>query len=378
MQIIIYESSAFGGCYEYSKQLFAAYTNHSLASSCKLLLPSNAMFAETGVHRILLRDRVDYQWKAIKKIHFLLKNLLQPFQLFFFLLKEKKSFVLLNDFEQITAIFWVPFFKLFLRKHRFGIFLHDPDRDSYPPAKLFSFLSMKTLMSLIDIAFYHEHLPDKSYYSNTHKCRYISVPHGIYPNPKPDKQLLEWLKSQKDNCQFFSMLGNIRPEKNYELAIRAMKDLPNVKLLIAGLPANSGISLDYYKQLAEKEGVSDKILWYEKFYSGAQQSALIEASEVVLLYYAQTFTSQSAILSSIAPFCKKILVSDGNSSLAKTVKTYDLGMLVAPDNLDELKLAFRQISKSENRWKDNWHKYLQYASWKNHVDIAMSEIENFI
>lgn len=329
---------------------------------------------------------------------FLWRQIVDPFLLFLFLAKEKPSFILLNDFEQSSAFLWVPLFKLFLKKHIFSVFLHDPDRDHYPPNYNFSVWSMKKMMSLMNVALYHEYLPAKPYYTKPRNLIYLKVPHGIYPPAPANPDLLEKLnniKYQETNSiysgidQFsgsppdsyrnhrviISIIGNIRPEKNYELAIKSLKCLPGVQLLIAGNPANSSIDTKHLKSLAGELKLANRMVWLEKFLSEAEFSAVIQASDVVLLYYTRSFKSQSGILNSIAPYEKQFVFADHPSSLSSVAKEYQIGIACESDNQAALQVAIdKAINSPVNH--DGWKKYKEENTWQKQVDLVMQTLSS--
>ena len=283
--------------------------------------------------------------------------------------------IILNDFEQLSAFIWVPLYKIFLRKHRFAVVLHDPDRDAYPPSKKFSEASMRIMMSLMCLALYHEHLPLKSYYQPNGKTQYIKVPHGYYPKKNVDEVLFKELLSAKGDFKYVGIIGNIRSEKNYALAIQALIRLKDAKLVIAGSPANSSVDIKALGDFAKQSGVHERVIWVIKYLSENEMAAVIESVDVVLLNYKQSFTSQSGILNLIAPYKKKIVASHTESSLTRVMERFKLGFLVNPDDLDDL---VDQLSEMLSRDSSgNWDNYLKYASWENHVNIVINNLKDF-
>jgi glycosyltransferase involved in cell wall biosynthesis len=374
MQVIIYESASFGGCYDYSLQLAQAYQRNAYVANVQLLLPKIAKTNLPQAKKILLADKLTTQSKWKKKLHFLWRNFINPLLLLRFLQQQPPAFVLLNDFEQLTALFWVPLYKLLFKKHTFGIFLHDPDRDAYPPSTEFSVKCMKSIMSLMTVGLYHEHLPQKPYYQTNGKTTYLSVPHGLYSLPKPDTQLLQQLNSQKQGKIYAAIVGNIRLEKNYHLVIPVLSYFPQLQLIIAGSPASSDVDITALKRLAEQHQVAHQITWIERFLTEAELSAVITATDIVLLTYSRTFTSQSGILNVVAPFRKKLIVSDVGSSLTSVVKRFHLGVLITPDDRHALQEG---ISKtiSQPPTNANWDDYLSYASWDKQVSMVLEVLK---
>lgn len=69
--------------------------------------------------------------------------------------------------------------------------------------------------------------------------------------------------------------GDIREEKNYEYAIRSLSSNTELRLLIAGNPANQSISIHNYKALARDLNVVDRIMWVEQFLADSELAACI-------------------------------------------------------------------------------------------------------
>jgi glycosyltransferase involved in cell wall biosynthesis len=374
MNLIIYNPFSFGGNYDYIKALSKAYIQHPDINNVTLVMPVNAS-ANVGHHRILLADQVRSENRIIKKLYFLYRSFINPLKFYYYLRSQEKGIVIFNDYDQLSSFFWVPFFKTLKKKFIFSIILHDPDRDNYLPFRSFSAFTMKRVMSIMDVAFYHSMLPQKEYYEGNFAK--VAVPHGIYEGFTADKFLETIIKNQKSSDCLLTILGNIREEKNYELAIRALVDLPGFKLLIAGAKANSAVPVDRYRQLVIDLGLTNRVIFIEKFLSDPELHAVISASDIILLYYSASFTSQSGILNLIAPYKKKILVSDTPSALTQEVKRYSIGEVVPADDLNSLVAGLRSLSAMEVS-KTSWDDYIAEASWLRNVDIAINTFKQIL
>jgi glycosyltransferase involved in cell wall biosynthesis len=374
MRIIIYNSSSFGGCFDYGKALLSAYQKHPEVKLASWWVPKNAEIEiDDSVRALFLSDKPHSKSRILKQWHFLLRTLLNPLLLLQRLAAQPSSVVIFNDFEQLSAGLWVPLFRWVLgKKHRFVIVLHDPDRDAYPPSLRFTNWSMKTMMGLMDVAVFHDFLPDKIYYHNLPECTFLDLPHGFYAMPEPDPDLLtELMKLESPERTILTIPGNIREEKNYDLAIEAISKLPQHILIIAGSASNARVDIQQYKNLSGKLGVADRVIWIEKFLTEAELSAVIDVCDVVVLNYAVSFTSQSGILNVVAPFRKELIVSDGPSSLASVLKKFKVGELVEPGSVDSLVEGLKRLSTEGAEVRNNWEEYLAYASWENHVSKAI-------
>ena len=371
MNIIILNTNSFGGNYEYSRCLAAAYNAHPSVEKCTVLIPVNAAQEENDIYiKILISDLLSLKNKFCKKIYFLYRSLINPFRVLSFLKKQPASIVIFNDYEQITSFIWVPFFKSLKKKHTFLVILHDPDRDAYLPVRKLSEVSMENVVSLMDAALYHELLPDKIYYKKD--IPKVNVPHGVYSHTAFDSQLMKRLMHLKGDKKIMSVIGNIREEKNYSLLIQSLTELPDMILLIAGNPSNSSVSTTFYKEQSEKHQVQERVIWIEKRLTDDEMQSIIQASDLILLYYKHSFRSQSGLLNLIAPHKKKLIVSDGPSALTKIVQYYTLGNVV-PLDIASFVGAINNIffSDMQNEQILSWNRYLEYASWNNHVRIVI-------
>lgn len=378
MRIVIYNSSSFGGCFDYGREIHAAYRRHPQVETCEWWVPAGAApgVADPSVRRLFISDKPGIKNRLFRQLHFLLRTLFNPFLLFLRLSAAPDSVVILNDFEQLSAPVWVPFFRKFLSsRHRFVVLLHDPDRDAYPPSLRWTQVCMKALMSLADFAFYHDFLPDKNYYQSARSC-FLDLPHGIFRMPSPDPICSRRIRElNPEGLKLMSIPGNIRPEKNYETAMEALKLLPDFALLIAGAPSNARVDVQAYKEKAAQLGVQNRVIWIERYLSAEELSAVMDCSDVLVLNYADSFTSQSGILNVAAPYFKPLVVSDGPSSLAAVVRKFGIGTLVNAGGAASLAAAVASALSSSEENTAAWQRYLDFASWDRHADIAMRSFQ---
>jgi glycosyltransferase involved in cell wall biosynthesis len=379
VKIFIYNPNSRGGNYEYAIRLSEAYALNPMVKGVSLLLPRNANLRSVRANKFLLSDIPWSSNRLISQCYFLFRSLANPLRLFLFLLRETKGKVIFNDYDQATSFLWTPFFRLIKNRFVFSVILHDPDRDAYFRNKRLSETTMKRVMSIMDIAFFHDLLPSKSYYSDT-DIKYVDVPHGIFRwdvdgHPEDFQKSIETFKG---DSMLVAALGNIRTEKNYKMIIQAIGSVKNLKLVIAGLPANSSVQMNDYRQLVINLRLTDRVLIIEKYLSASEMNALAQLSKAFILYYSHTFKSQSGLLNFFAPFRKPLLVSDNESPLSALVKKFKLGLLAKPDCQTELLRVLRKLEDNDINDQD-WDGYMNYASWDRHVDKALqafNEIDN--
>ena len=371
MRIILYNSSSFGGCFDYGRELYRAFQHQPSVTSVEWWIPENAAEDETkGIRKLFFSDQPEGLKRIFRQIHFLWRVLMNPFRLLLRLAAAPPSVVILNDFEQLTAPLWVPVFRIILAdKHRFGVILHDPDRDAYPPALWWTRYSMKKLISLCDRAFYHAYLPVKDYYRDCGGCIFTDLPHGVFYFPPPDAAFSQKIRnSNPDGLTILSIPGNIRPEKNYHIAIGALPMLPDCMLLIAGAASNARVDVQSYYKLAEELGVSRRVIWLNGYLSREELSSVIAESDIILLNYADSFTSQSGIFNLTIPFRKPVITSSGKSGMTQVLEKFGLGIRVQEPGAASLAQAVQKSRESTDNEK-RWEEYQNYASWENTVKV---------
>jgi glycosyltransferase involved in cell wall biosynthesis len=129
--------------------------------------------------------------------------------------------------------------------------------------------------------------------------------------------------------------GHIRANKNLDLVLRAMTQVPEVFLIVAGQEFDSAGPLTaQYQTLATQLGVAERCRWQIGFVPEQTVANLFEASDLILTTYDRSFHSASGVLNTAAGYRKPCLASSGPGPLQSTVKAYGLGIWVEPDNLE--------------------------------------------
>jgi glycosyltransferase involved in cell wall biosynthesis len=371
LNILIYNINSFGGNHSYAVQLFQAYRQHPAVDKVQMIMPANSTLAKDyRVHNVLLADKISSGNPLLKKLYFIYRSFVNPVRLYRLLKKEPSSVVVFNDYDQLSSFYWVPLFKRLKRQHIFSVILHDPDRDQYLPSKRMAIGSMNKVMSLMDAAFYHGYLPDKPYY----KGNFLKavVPHGIYPPVEGNETFRAFIASKRNKRTLLGILGNIRDEKNYELVLEALALLPDCQLLVAGAKANAEVPVERYRKKIIELGLEDRVIWVERYLDETELQTAISACDIVLLYYKPSFTSQSGMLNTIAPYKKKLVVTDTPSALQQVTARYKLGVLAPPDDKTALIQAIQLLQAQQtDEYKSGWRQYEQEASWTAHVQIAI-------
>lgn len=167
--------------------------------------------------------------------------------------------------------------------------------------------------------------------------------------------------------------GHIRDNKNLDFAVRALREVPEAWLLVAGKrTSESQKSESYYVELAKSLGVDDRCTWIFEYVSETEAANLFEACDLVLLTYSSSFFSASGVLNVAAKYRKPCIASAGEGSLKKVVREYRLGVWVEPDKAEA-------VAQGIKLWlacapKPDWEGYAASNSWQRNAEIVQDAL----
>jgi glycosyltransferase involved in cell wall biosynthesis len=276
--------------------------------------------------------------------------------------------VLLDSYVEYFSPFWVwPHW--WLAKFsgvKFAANLHDPVR-SYAVGPLWWHKwSVRLAYLPLDFVLVHEKLQEPS--PVPARVRVAQVPHGLYdiagPQFDPAVVRREW--DVRGGQKVFLAFGFVRDGKNLDLAIRALAQVKEAFLVVAGSVASANDHpFSFYRELAEKCGVAERCRFFEGFVADAELGKFFSGADFVLLTYASSFHSQSGVLHIAARARKPVLASAALSGMIESVKKFSLGVAVEPDSLDAVVAGMRRLlaAPPAPRWED----YEAASAWEENA-----------
>jgi glycosyltransferase involved in cell wall biosynthesis len=160
--------------------------------------------------------------------------------------------------------------------------------------------------------------------------RLAYIPHPVFdfdapadPSPPTGSTLL-----------FFGLL---RAYKGLDVLVRALTELPDARLVVAGDPLDP---VEPVRQLAHELGVDSRIEWRLGFLPDAEVAALMHDATLVVLPYRRT--DASGVLATAVGHGRPVVVSDVGS-LGETVREFGLGDVVPPGDAHALAVACRRL-----------------------------------
>ena len=202
------------------------------------------------------------------------------------------------------------------------------------------------------------------------------VPHGpcYYGPPQADKETLRRRYGIPLDKQVALFFGDIRPDKNLDLFLRAMVPYKDrLFLVVAGQPkSRDGVGVSRYIRLAEELGLSKTILWRCEYIPDEEVPNYFELCDWVAMPYSSRFTSQSGVLNVAMAYHRPVLITS-TKTIAETLAKFKVGVMVPPDNCDSLTRAIAEfLNTFPNSFKAGIDSYLSTYSWETNVYSAVS------
>lgn len=195
------------------------------------------------------------------------------------------------------------------------------------------------------------------------------IPHGCSEFPESLSDVITLKKkyhvpSDRKALLFF---GTIRENKGLNILLDVMRELKEgYFLLLAGQIAGvSEPQADYYKGIIKTNNIGDSVYWVERFISDEEISEVFKIADAIVLPYRKSFLAQSGVLSLAIGYEKPCVVSDVGG-MGETVREYNLGVVVRPDDKDGLKQGIISLFKNKNNFR--FDKYKRENSWNNIAD----------
>jgi glycosyltransferase involved in cell wall biosynthesis len=363
--ILLFSPSVSGGLAEHTLYQARALEKAGAKVTC-LVAPAFLAGRPTGLETItcLSDPPAAGGSRLVKRTRMVWRLIANRLVLAWHVWKRQPDLVLLDSYVEYIAPLWVwPHWLL----ARFGGIhyaanLHDPVRDYQVGPVWWHSWSVRLAYLPLDFVLVHDKLPEPSPVPS--RVRVVQVPVGVYDisglplNTAAIRR--KW--GVKEGQRVFLAFGYVRDGKNLDLAIRALVQVPESFLVIAGsVAAAKDKPFAYYRGLAAQLGVVDRCHFAEGFVADDELGRYFAGTDFVLLTYAATFYSQSGVLNIAARARKPVLASASPSPLIEAVRTFQLGMTVEPDSPPAVVTGMKQLLTAPP--SPQWEEYEASASW---------------
>ncbi|MGH7950342.1 MAG: glycosyltransferase [Limisphaerales bacterium] len=368
-KILIFSPTTGGGLAEYTFYQAQALEKAGAKVTC-LVAPSFLNGRQLNCERIIcLGDPpLENSSRFIKRLKMAWRIIANYFVLAWQIVKRRPDLVLLDSYVEYLAPIWVwPHWILArIGRVKYAANLHDPVRSYRIGPIWWHKLSLQLAYLPLKFVLVHDKLLEPS--PVPLGVRVVQVPHGIYEisGPAHDARIIRREWDVRDEQNVFLAFGFIRDGKNLDLAVRALAEVPEAFLVVAGSVASSNDRpFAFYRELAIKLGVAERCRFFEGFVADSDLGKYFAGTDFVLLTYASSFHSQSGVLNIAARARRPVLASASPSPLIQSVRNFNLGVTVAPDSLNEVVQGMRNLLQKniQPRWQD----YEATVAWETNA-----------
>lgn len=364
LKILLYSPSARGGVAEHTFYQARALEMAG-AEVCVLTPPSFLKGRECPfpVDRCL-PDPISGDSGLGKKLRMVWEIVSSRYILAWKILCHRPDLILLDSYVEYMAPLWIDPHIILARifGFRYAANLHDPVRSYAIGPIWWHRLSVWLAYQPLDFVFVHHALADPSPVPK--RVKVMVAPHGLYDVilAGHDRNVIRGEWGVMPRQRVFLSYGFIRDGKNLDLVIRALAQVPDALLIVAGSVASSRDKpVEFYRTLAKELGVSDRCLFFEGYLHDRETGRYFLGTDFILLTYSSAFHSQSGVLNQAAKTRRPVLASASPSPMIEFVKRYSLGVAVKPDSVEAITDGMKKLMETDIN--PRWDEYESVASW---------------
>lgn len=254
--------------------------------------------------------------------------------------------VLLATYAEYGAPLWYKALKVLESEGvTFAAVLHDPVRDYVVGPSWWHRYSIRCGYAFLRNVFVHENV-DRNVSRIPERVDVTVVPHGPFEFPRETKtrQQVRAAHDIPDEAFLVLSFGQIRDGKNLHLVLDAIREFPDVWLLVAGKEVGgTRRQLEDYQKLAVDYAIADRCRWIPSYISVEEVSNLFTAADAAVMAYSAKFRSASRVLNTAVQFEKVCPASSGPEPLRKQIERYGFGVWIEPDARELLVEGLRKL-----------------------------------
>ena len=235
---------------------------------------------------------------------------------------------------------------------------------------------LQRLYRACDVLFVHSEYQKRDLidFAGVNADRVLIVPHGPYSYgpPSASKEELRHRYGIPLNKQVALFFGDIRPDKNLDLLLRAMVPYKDRLLLfVAGRPKGGAKSTcrDWGSFVAQL-GLRDAVHLDLQYIPDQKVADYFELCDWVVLPYSSSFTSQSGVLNVAIAHRRPVLITE-TPTIREALAECPVGVAAMPDDLLSLRKGIEQfLEHGCERFDSSIYQYLARFTWARNAAVT--------
>lgn len=312
----------------------------------------------------------------LRRAWFVMATLTNEFMLALVIVLGRFRHVVMASPSETLVLLWIwPHALLGLLGVRYATNIHDPQRKPRDGLGWLHRWAVKASFLPIRYGLIHEDFDPHQPQIPPH-VRCLRVPYGCMAaqiGPDDGRSLRAELAPA--GAHVFLSFGYIADRKNLDACVEAVAQIPEAILLVAGRVASRHDKpAQFYRDQAARLGCAERVHIFDGFVPDYMIAHFFGAADSVLLTYKAEFVSQSGVLLLAANWGKPVIASSGPGPLVETVRKFDLGPVVPPEDVAALAGAMREVI-ARGYSDSGWVQLREHASWVRNVAVLRAALE---
>ncbi len=170
-------------------------------------------------------------------------------------------------------------------------------------------------------------------------------------------------------------------ESKFEFFLTELSSLNDGSVVLSRIVGSNTVESLHFKSQEDSEkyirslNPNKEVIFVNKYLTQNELASYYQDSSLILLYYKNSFKSQSGILNGIISYSTPIIISDINCAMTETAKKYKIAQIVEPDNAQKLSQAINNLEEVNI---ENRKIFISENSWRKNIEIQINTYKNII
>jgi glycosyltransferase involved in cell wall biosynthesis len=362
----MYQFFPGGGIGRYTHELASQLLHMPQLEVSVVCSPDFEWLAQARYETITALPSLRHGNSVIRRTRFLGAQFVSPYRLLSLARKRQADVIHLANINHLTFPFWK---RLIPANSRLVVTAHDVRRAKKIISRRWEERALCDCYRRCAAVFVHSESQraDLRNFAGISDGQIHTVPHGPYSYPaasgERDKLRRDYgLPVEGDVALCF---GSIRDDKNLMNTLLSLKHVPDPPcVLVAGRGGGKGNrSVDWYQQQVREAGLESRVVFLDRYISDEEVGNLFQVSDVALLTYKTSFTSQSGVLNVAMHYGVPVIATPA-PTMAESIRQFGVGIVADDEDPTAIASGVRQWQMRRKEFvAARFGEYLNANSW---------------